>query len=68
MRTARVERKTKESHVIVELNLDGVEYGLSVPNKLMLKSVSGSMLTTADGLGELKLKMMETKLSSEESK
>ena len=24
MRTARVERKTKESHVIVELNLDGV--------------------------------------------
>ena len=23
MRTARVERKTKESHVIVELNLDG---------------------------------------------
>ena len=24
MRTARVERKTKESHVLVELNLDGV--------------------------------------------
>ena len=23
MRTARVERKTKESHVLVELNLDG---------------------------------------------
>jgi imidazoleglycerol-phosphate dehydratase len=23
MRTARIERKTKESHVLVELNLDG---------------------------------------------